>query len=253
MKDYYKILGVSPNATEQEIKMAYRRLALKYHPDRNPGDPTAEEKFKEISEAYAVLMDPVKRRQYDEARTSRKEERFSYSEEQIFEEIFKPDNFFRLFKDMLYEFQRLGLTFDQRFLHKTFFGKKGVFFGGIFIWGWGTPFERAKERERVTINIPQPKPFEFIKKIGKKIKGFLGERKEALPHPTDLIYRIKLTKQQAQQGGWIKVAVDLNGRKEMLKVKIPAGIRHGSKLRIRGKGKESFGKRGDLYLQVEIL
>ncbi|RME69448.1 MAG: molecular chaperone DnaJ [Nitrospirae bacterium] len=65
MKDYYKILGVSRNATQEEIKKAFRRLALKYHPDRNQGDKEAEEKFKEINEAYAVLGDPEKRAQYD--------------------------------------------------------------------------------------------------------------------------------------------------------------------------------------------
>lgn len=64
-KDYYKILGVKRGADEKEIKSAYRRLARKYHPDVNPGDPTAEEKFKEISEAYEVLSDPHKRAQYD--------------------------------------------------------------------------------------------------------------------------------------------------------------------------------------------
>lgn len=64
-KDYYKILGVDRNATEEEIKKAYRRLAMKYHPDRNPGDKSAEEKFKEINEAYEVLGDPEKRKRYD--------------------------------------------------------------------------------------------------------------------------------------------------------------------------------------------
>ena len=64
-KDYYAILGVSRNATQEEIKKAYRRLALKYHPDRNPGDREAEERFKEISEAYEVLSDPQKRAIYD--------------------------------------------------------------------------------------------------------------------------------------------------------------------------------------------
>ena len=63
MKDYYKILGVSENATQYEIKQAYKKLAMKYHPDRNPGDKQAEEKFKEINEAYSVLSDPEKRKQ----------------------------------------------------------------------------------------------------------------------------------------------------------------------------------------------
>lgn len=64
-KDYYKIIGVDRNATQDEIKKKYRKLALKYHPDRNPGDKAAEEKFKEITEAHEVLSDPEKRKKYD--------------------------------------------------------------------------------------------------------------------------------------------------------------------------------------------
>src|SRR5512134_4073917 len=64
-RDYYEILGIARSATEQEIKSAYRKLALRHHPDRNPGDKGAEEKFKEAAEAYAVLADPQKRSMYD--------------------------------------------------------------------------------------------------------------------------------------------------------------------------------------------
>ncbi len=65
MKDYYEILGVQKNATDEEIKKAYRKLAIQYHPDKNPGDTVAEAKFKEINDAYQILSDPSKRRNYD--------------------------------------------------------------------------------------------------------------------------------------------------------------------------------------------
>ena len=65
-KDYYELLGVGRTVGEEEMKKAYRKMALQYHPDRNPGDKQAEEKFKEVSEAYSVLSDPQKRSQYDQ-------------------------------------------------------------------------------------------------------------------------------------------------------------------------------------------
>ncbi|HAL87890.1 MAG TPA: molecular chaperone DnaJ, partial [Clostridiales bacterium] len=65
-RDYYEVLGVDKSASADDIKKAYRKLAMKYHPDRNPGDKTAEEKFKEVGEAYAVLSDADKKAKYDQ-------------------------------------------------------------------------------------------------------------------------------------------------------------------------------------------
>ena len=65
-RDYYEVLGVDKNATPEELKKAYRKLALQYHPDRNPGDKEAEEKFKEAAEAYDVLSNPDKKARYDQ-------------------------------------------------------------------------------------------------------------------------------------------------------------------------------------------
>lgn len=98
-RDYYQVLGVERGATEEEIKKAYRKMALKYHPDKNPGDKTAEERFKEISEAYAVLSDSQKRAQYDRFGHAGIDSRYSY------EDIFRGADFSNIFRD-------LGFGFD---------------------------------------------------------------------------------------------------------------------------------------------
>jgi molecular chaperone DnaJ len=118
-RDYYEVLGIQKNASKEEIKNAYRKLALQYHPDRNK-DPTAEEKFKELSEAYAVLSDDEKRKRYDIYGHVGAEEAFRGSEAN-FEEIFR-DVGFGGFRDI----------FDQ------IFGRRGGFFGDdLFNFGFG--------------------------------------------------------------------------------------------------------------------
>ena len=93
-KDYYQLLGISKSASAQEIKKAYRKMALKYHPDQNKGNKEAEAKFKEISEAYAVLSDPEKKKQYDMFGADGFQSRYSQ------EDIFRNFDFGSIFSDM---------------------------------------------------------------------------------------------------------------------------------------------------------
>jgi len=93
-KDYYDTLGVSKNASDEEIKKAYRKLAMKYHPDRNPNKKEAEERFKELNEAYAVLSDQKKRKQYDTYGAEGFHQRFSQ------EDIFRGFDFEDIFSNL---------------------------------------------------------------------------------------------------------------------------------------------------------
>ena len=92
-KDYYKILGVNKSASDEEIKKAYRKLAMKYHPDHTKGDKASEETFKQISEAYAVLSDKEKRRQYDTFGSAGFQQRFSQ------EDIFRGSDFSEILRE----------------------------------------------------------------------------------------------------------------------------------------------------------
>jgi DnaJ-class molecular chaperone len=141
-EDYYAVLGVSSQATDEEIKKAYRKLALETHPDRNPGDPRAEERFKRLSEAYGVLSDTQKRAQYDEYKRFGFQQRpgrpggatgFGYSQEEIFKDFFASRQAQEVFSEMQREFQRMGFRFDDTFLNRVFFGDKTIFFQG-FSW-----------------------------------------------------------------------------------------------------------------------
>ena len=123
-KDYYQILGVEKRATAEQIKQAYRKLALQYHPDRNPGNPRAGEQFKEVSEAYGVLMDREKRRAYD-ARQTPFGGTYQYRQEDIFRDMFRNPNVSDLFRELGREFEKYGVRFDQRFLNRVFFGGRG--------------------------------------------------------------------------------------------------------------------------------
>ncbi len=140
--DYYTVLGVSSDASAEDIKRAFRKLALETHPDRNPGDPKAEERFKKINEAYGVLSDPQKRAEYDRYRAMGyqpggnygPEGGFGYSQEDIFRDFFTSRQAQEIFSEMRREFERMGFRFDDSFLNNIFFGGRTFVFRTT-VWG----------------------------------------------------------------------------------------------------------------------
>ena len=139
MKDYYKILGVPDNASQEDIKNAFRKLAFQYHPDKNPGhEKEAELKFKEINEAYAVLCDPIKRQQYDlSGKGAYAGANFgNFSQTDIFRDSFANQ---AVFTDLASMFRQAGLRFDDDFLNSTFFNGQNVVFHTYTYGGSGSP------------------------------------------------------------------------------------------------------------------
>ena len=213
--EYYEVLGVAKTATADEIKKAYRKLALKYHPDKNPGDKAAEEKFKEISEAYAVLSDAEKRKQYDTFGSTGFRQR--YSQEDIFRN-------FDL-NDILRQFG-FGTGFR---------GTGGFHTGGFRTAGGGSPFEGMFGQTMRGGGCgggcgPQP------------VKG------------GDLTYELTVTLEDVLHGAEKTISLRQNGRSQNVSVKVPKGIEDGKRLRLPGKGgpSSSGGPPGDLYLKVHV-
>ena len=256
MKDYYKILGVSQSSEEDEIRKNYRKLAMQYHPDRNPDVADAEEKFKELAEAYGVLTDPIKRREYDvfwrqgqtNSYNKSRSGGFSYSQEDILQDLFKDPNFQKVMMGLLREFQRSGFRSNPTFLRNCLLGGRGgFFFGGLFFLGaiLGPTLINVVKRD-LSFN-PS-----FFNSIGHKLGSLLGvgrcngETEKA--RGLDIIYHLHLTLDELEQGKWIQVAVPVAAGQELLKVKIPAGSLTGCKLRMPGKGRIGTGGRGDLFL-----
>ncbi len=271
-RDYYGILGVSPQAAEEEIKRGYRRLALQYHPDRNPGDPQAADHFKEISEAYAVLIDPAKRREYDAFRQAQaRQEPFkgrAWSRDDLFRDLFTNPRSADLFEELGREFSRLGFRFDDHFFRDTFFGGRGLFFGGVVIFGpFGVrrmvfrPPREAGAAPHRTLGQPGtgalPSLTGFLGWLANEVKAVVGAPVQGVRRLlalgsgrriSDLVQVLELTSDQARTGGKVRVVVERDGRVEELLVKIPPGIGPGTRLRLRGKGTSG----GDLHLKVEV-
>lgn len=202
--DYYSILGVSQEASSEDIKKVYRKLALETHPDRNPGDAGAEERFKKISEAYGVLIDPQKRAQYDQyrqfgmagGRGGAAGPGFAYSQEEIFRDFFNSRYAQDIFGDMQREFQRMGFRFDDTFFNRLFFSEKPIIFQGIFWSGPGgtrvirfgdvgkaagarrTEGSGSSFREEAPVGELKPKGLletgvSLLAKAGKKVGGYV--------------------------------------------------------------------------------
>jgi curved DNA-binding protein len=280
--DYYKLLGVGRNATEAEIKKAYRKLAMKYHPDHAKGDKGAEEKFKKISEAYAVLSDKEKRQEYDTFGSEGFKQRFSQ------EDIFRGFNV----NDILREFG----------FGDMFGGAEHRGGGARFTYSGGSPFEgRGRHQaqsvrgqdliyelpltlreaafgttkavtiqnqgapERITVKIPKGMlTGKKLRLAGKGNPGpFGGPRGDLyiqaklMEDPVfsvedhDLVTHREIKLTEALLGSTISVpAID----DKQYSLKIPAGTRNGTKLRLPGLGLPAMkgGKRGDLYVRLQV-
>ncbi|MFO0748752.1 MAG: DnaJ C-terminal domain-containing protein [Myxococcota bacterium] len=197
-KDYYKVLGVAKDASPEDIKKAFRKLAMQFHPDRNQS-PKAEEKFKEVNEAYAVLSDPEKRKQYDMYGADGFGQRFSQ------EDIFKNFDFRSIFEDG---------------------GGGGFDFSSLFGGGG-----RGRGQNR-------------------GFNPFAGGAQGGPAQGRDAEAELTVSFHEAFHGGERQITV--NG--EAVRVRIPKGVRSGTKLRLRGKGQAGSqgGPAGDLLLTVQV-
>jgi len=251
-RDYYEVLNIERRASPQKIKEAYRRLAFQYHPDRNRENPTAVEKMKEINEAYAVLSDPGKRKDYEAFReqygaygTNRF--RQSYSEQ----DIFRGSDINQIFEEMAKSFgfrnfeQVFKESYGQRY--RTFqFQGIGVSGRGFVFFGSG--YDRGKPDG---ISIP---PQILPGYLGKSMRYLLKKtlRVKEPEKGKDLHDVIYLAPRQAVEGARGKY-LHRKRSKELI-VTVPPGIREGQKIRLKGMGisGRDGGEAGDLYLRVKI-
>jgi molecular chaperone DnaJ len=259
-KDYYEILGVEKESSKEEIKKAYRRLALKYHPDKSTADD-AEEKFKEISEAYAVLSDEEKRRQYDMFGHAGIDRQYTY------EDIFRGVDFSDIFRDIGFD-----LGFNDMF--QRFFGGFGGGYrrkrkGNDLLYSLSITLEDAYfggkkeielERHEICDECKGTGAAEYSKKIS--CSGCRGTGQIRRTQRTAFGHFTQITTCPECHGEGEIIQRPCKGcgggglkkRRRKITVKIPQGIEHGMHLRLAGEG-EAGGKEipsGDLYLEIHI-
>ncbi len=214
-QDYYKTLGIDKTATASDIKKAYRKLALKYHPDKTKGDKALEDKFKTISEAYAVLSDPEKRKQYDTYGSADFQQRFSQ------EDIFR--------------------NFDLGDILKEFgFGGGGGFNRP---GGFSTSFGQGDAKTSFSGMGGNP----FFQNAGPRA----GYGRKAPARGKDLEYEIPLTLDELINGVDKTITISEHGQVKAIEVKIPKGLTQGKKIRLAGKGESGTngGPAGNLYIK----
>jgi curved DNA-binding protein len=263
-RDYYATLGVAPEAAEDDIRHAYRKLALRWHPDRNSGDPDATERFKEISEAYAVLIDPAKRQQYDQVRQLGGPSQFGRQRDDLFRDLFADPRASAIFEELAREMERMGMRVNRRDFRETLFGGRTVVRGTVIVvspWSavtslfrLGRAAVRGTRAEAAPVRAMPPRPTVLgrLAGVGRWVFGLPPESGVGL-READIVVPLRLSSKEAARG--VKKRVTLaadEGREEVL-VTVPAGTRAGTRLRLRGKGRAAgVGRRGDAYLTVEI-
>jgi DnaJ-class molecular chaperone len=246
--DYYQILDLKADASAAQIKEAYRTLAFQYHPDRNNGNPEALEKMKRVNEAYAVLSNPQRRREYDALRqrfgsSAYGQFRKSYSDQ----DIFRGSDVQHIFEEMARSFGFRG--FEEVFRefygqgYQTFEFKRPGMFGRGFVFSG--PFGSGKRS-----STPPP----LTNPLGQAARYLLGKLTgiEIPRNGTDITDEISLTPEHAEHGG--PYAYFHRQKSKKLVVKIPAGVKEGQRIRLAGLGKEGKGggTAGDLLLKVHI-
>jgi DnaJ-class molecular chaperone len=260
-RDYYRILGVHLEATEEEIRRAYRRLALQWHPDRNPGNAEAEERFKEISEAYGVLMDRSKRRDYDRVRRGTGPGDFHVNREQVFRDLFTDPRASAIFEELARELQRMGVRVDRHDFQTTLFGGRSVMTGHVIVISPWTPLLALARLIGTAIRGARPAPQEtlplpagqrVLRGVTRAVRWFFGlptSTSDAAVAAEDLVVPLRVSSDEARRG--VRKQIRLPDGDVV--VQVPAGVRPGTRLRLRGKGRRrGDGSRGDAYLAVEI-